>query len=422
VSAAWVQLAGVSLTQTVNTMSMVLAMCTESPIVDEYGLDLGLTRIFTAGGGRLEPITASASTAEGARPTFIVEDETHWWTDTNGGLALDKVNRRNLAKSRDGSARMLETTNAHVPGESSVAERSFDAWAAKEGGGGLLYDSLEAPPDVDLADPRQLHDALVAARGDSVWVDLERVEDEIYDPSTPPAEARRFYLNQLTHATDSWLSQPEWAARARVDVVVADRTPITLGFDGSRSRARGITDATALVGCTLDGHVFELRVWEQGPNETDWHVPVHEVDAAVRLAFSTYDVVGFYADPAKWESWVAQWEAAYSSKLRVKASRDHPCEWWMTGGRSGLVVRALEQFHSAVLDGDMTHDGSFNLTRHVLNARRHPTRSGMQIRKEHPDSARKIDAAVAAVLAWQARLDAVAMGTGPAQFVPRRIR
>ena len=64
-----------------------------------------------------------------------------------------------------------------------------------------------------------------------------------------------------------------------------------------------------------------------------------------------YTVVGFYADPAKWESYVAQWEAKYGRKLKVKASREHPIEWWMSGGRSALIVRALEAFHSAVIDG-----------------------------------------------------------------------
>jgi phage terminase large subunit-like protein len=75
-----------------------------------------------------------------------------------------------------------------------------------------------------------------------------------------------------------------------------------------------------------------------------------------------------------------------------------------------LIVRAVEQFHSAVVDGDLTHDGSSALTRHVLNARRRVGRSGVTIAKEHPDSMRKVDAAIAAVLAWQARLDAVAAG------------
>jgi phage terminase large subunit-like protein len=91
----------------------------------------------------------------------------------------------------------------------------------------------------------------------------------------------------------------------------------------------------------------------------------------------------------------------------------------MTGGRSGLVARALEQFHSAVVDGELSHDGPVTLTRHVLNAVRHPVHPE-QIAK--PDERRKIDAAVAAVLAWQARLAAVAAGAVRSTGVPRRIR
>jgi phage terminase large subunit-like protein len=68
----------------------------------------------------------------------------------------------------------------------------------------------------------------------------------------------------------------------------------------------------------------------------------------------------------------------------------------------------LEQFHGAVIDQELSHDGSFALTRHVLNARRRIGRSGLTIAKEHPTSDKKIDAAVAAMLAWQARLDAIA--------------
>lgn len=431
-NAAWVQLAGVSERQTTNTMSMVLAMCSESPIIDEYGLDLGLTRIYTGSGGRLEPISASAPTAEGARPTFVIEDETHHWTEGNNGADLDRVNRRNVGKVPGGTARVLETTNAHAAGELSVAEKSYDAWLAIRDGRArtsrLLYDAREAPADVDMADEADLMAGLAAAYGDSTWVDLERIRDEVWDPSTPPEDSRRFYLDQIAASSDAWLTQPEWAGCSHPETTVADGDVVVLGFDGSRQRARGVTDATALIGCRVtDGHLFEVGVWEQpaGAAGNDWQVPTTEVDAAVRSAFSRYSVVGFYADPAKWEGYVAQWEATWHKQLLVKSSREHPIEWWFGGGRMTQLVRALDQFNSAVVDGELSHDGSFALTRHVLNARRRVSRAGIQIAKEHPDSARKIDAAVAAVLAWQARLDAVAAGadqpakgrTGRAVFV-----
>jgi hypothetical protein len=251
------------------------------------------------------------------------------------------------------------------------------------------------------------------------WSPIERLTSEFYDTSNEPQDLRADLLNQITHAADAWLTEPEVRASSDVARVVQPGDRIVIGFDGSRKRARGVTDATALIGCRLsDGHLFTIGVWEQperpqlGPDgkPIEWQVPVVEVLAAVHEAFATYDVVGMYADPAKWESHVADWEAAYGPRLKVQATRQHPIEWWMTGGRSVLIVRALEKFHTALTEGELTHDGSSALVRHLCNARRRPGRSGLQIGKAHPDSPKKIDAAVASVLAWQCRLDAIAKG------------
>jgi hypothetical protein len=426
VSAAWVQLAGVSERQTVNVMEMVRKMCDDSPIVEAYGLDLGLTRIFTAAGGRLEPITASAPTAEGARPTAVFEDETQHYRDANGGVALDRVNRRNVGKG--GSARLLETTNAHAAGEQSVAERTYEAWLAMSdgrvrGASRLLYDSREASPDVDMSDEESLMAALAAAYGDSTWVDFERIRDEIWDPGTPPSDSRRFYLNQIAESVDAWLSQPEWAGCADATKVIAARDVVTLGFDGSRQRADGLADATALIGCRVqDGHLFELGVWEQprGPAGNDWAVPQYEVDAALTHAFSTFTVVGMFADPALWWSVIGEWEGRYHRQLKVKASQHRPMQLHLTPTRSAQMAAA---FHSAVVDNQLTHDGSYRLTAHVLNARRRVRPGGaLLIEKEHAESANKIDAAVAATYAWAARLIAISIGAGKTVAVPRRIR
>lgn len=93
----------------------------------------------------------------------------------------------------------------------------------------------------------------------------------------------------------------------------------------------------------------------------------------------------------------------------------------MSGGRRVYTARALEQFRSAALEGGMTHDGSSALTRHILNARMRSSAVGLQIGKDFPDSVRKIDAAVAATLAWQARVEALAQGLG-ARTTPGRGR
>jgi hypothetical protein len=427
----WVQLSAVSEDQTRNAWAPLLEMLREGPALDEY---LGLEPLDTFVNlpkGRIEFVTSAATSREGNRPTFAVLDQTEEWKPSNGGVKLAATIRRNLGKTGGAS---IESPNAYEPGADSVAESSAEyAMRIAEGRArdeGLLYDHREWPPGTDMADRESLLRGLAVAYGDSAneaggWVDLDRIAAEVYDPATDPQDARRYYGNQITHASDSWVSHPEWAACADASVVVADRDLIVLGFDGSRRRSEGVTDATALIGCRVsDGHIFELAVWEQptGPAGREWRVPVIEVDAAVRQAFARYRVVGMYADPAKWESYVAQWEAAFSSRLQVKNTRDHPIEWWMTGGRATSTVRALEQFHGAIVDGELTHDGSYALTRHVLNARRRSSRSGLQIAKEHPESPRKIDAAVAAVLAWQARLDAVAAGLGKTVGAPKRVR
>ena len=427
----WVQLAAVSEDQTRNAWLPLLEMLREGPAADWFpGLE-PMETFVNLPRGRLEFVTSAAVSREGNRPVFAVFDQTEEWKPGNGGVRLAATIRRNLGKTGGTS---VESPNAYEPGAGSVAEDSAEFWKRIREGrvkdDGLLYDHREAPPETDMTDHDSLVAGLVYAYGDSAavaggWVDLERIVAEVWDPATDPQDARRFYLNQVTHASDAWLSQPEWAGCSEATKVVADGDVITLGFDGSRARARGVTDATALIGCRVsDGHLFELGVWEQpaGAAGDGWQVPATEVEAAVAQAFARYTVVGFFADPSKWEGNVAGWEARWHRQLKVKATRDHPVEWWFSG-RVNVVVRALEQFHSAVVDGALTHDGSFALTRHVLNARRRPGRSGIQIAKEHPDSARKIDAAVAAVLAWQARLAAVAAGVGAQQsFVPRRVR
>lgn len=405
VSMPWVQIAGVSEKQTTNTMSMVLAMLAESSIIDDYGLDPGITRVYAAGGGRLEPISASASTAEGARPTFCVMDETHLWGQANGGHKLAEVIRRNLGKSRDGMARSVETTNAHEQGMESVAERSYDAWQAqisgRARGATILYDSREAPPDVELADEPVLMAALTATYGNSGWVDLERIRDEVYDPGTPASESRRFYLNQLSVAEDAWLSPLEWDACADPTVVVADGDQVTLGFDGSVT-----DDHTALIGCHVDSdHLFEVGVWHPGPSG---EIDRAAVDLAVRRAFERFDVVGFYGDLHPWESYIDRWAEELGAGLVVKASTRHSVAWDMRS-RLQLFTQACERLHDAIVERVASHDGSSRMREHFHNARRRPNRYGIGVGKEHRESARKIDSVPAAVLARLARQDYLAL-------------
>lgn len=431
---AKVQIVAVSEDQTANTWEPLLEMARSGPVFDNYPIE-PLESFVNVPNGRIEPVTSSGTSREGFRPVFSALDQTESWTATNGGRKLAATIRRNLGKVNGCS---VETPNAFEPGVGSVAEQSFAAWEKQAEGRtkiatGMLFDHREAPPDTDPADEASLRAGLSFVYGDSLdvnggWAPIDRLVAEYWDPDTDPQDARRFYLNQITHASDSLISQPEWRGLADSTKVLADRDLVTLGFDGSRGRAKGKPDATALIGCRVeDGHLFELGVWEapDGPGQETWSPPMAEIEAAVADAFRRFDVAAFYCDPAKdWRSHVNAWEATYGRKVQVKVSADHPFEWWMTGGRSGLVQRAIEQFEGAVRNGDLTHDGSFRLTAHVLQTRRRVRSGKLTVAKEHDYSPRKIDACVAAILAYQARLDAIAKGArrAPVAYRPRRLR
>lgn len=425
-----VHIAAVSDDQTMWTWQPLLEMVRMGPVLDEYAVD-PMDSFVALPRGAIKTITTAPTTEKGAPIVFATLDQTEEWMPNKGGPKFAQTIRTNAAKN---GGRTLESPNAFIPGTGSVAEDSAAyAAAIKEGrvrDAALLYDHREAPGDVDLTDYDSLIHGLRVVYGDSSGhpdgcllhdppcepghVDLDSLVTLMWDPATDVQLARADFLNQITHASDSWLSKPEWmACRTEEQLQVGD--VVTLGFDGSRARARGVTDATALVACRVpDGLLHPIRVWEQpdGPEGQGWRVPVAEVDQVIAETFRDYQVVGFYADPAKWETYIANWEAKYGAKLKVKATQSEPISWWMTGGRATATVRALDQFHSAVVDHELKHTGASVLMRHVLNARRRPSRSGMQIHKEHPDSPNKIDAAIAAVLAWQARLDAVSAGLG----------
>jgi phage terminase large subunit-like protein len=335
-------------------------------------------------------------------------DETHLWGQANGGHKLAEVIRRNLGKSRDGMARSVETTNAHEQGMESVAERSYEAWQAQVSGRArgatILYDSREAPPDVELTDEPALLAALEATYGDSSWVDLERIRDEVYDPGTPASESRRFYLNQLSVAEDAWLAPQEYDACADPAKVVAGQEIITLGFDGSVT-----DDHTALIGCHVESdHLFELGVWHPAANG---EIDRAAVDLEVRRAFERFDVVGFYGDLHPWESYIDRWAEELGADLVVKASGRHAVAWDMRS-RLQAFTQACERLHDAVVEGVVSHDGSSRMREHFHNARRRPNRWGVGVGKEHRESARKIDAVPAAVLARLARQDYLALPVG----------
>jgi len=107
-----------------------------------------------------------------------------------------------------------------------------------------------------------------------------------------------------------------------------------------------------------------------------------------------------YADPAYWSPQIAGWAAEYGGQVVREFST----------ARDGRIVPAAVATHTALVTGALKHDGDPALVRHLKNARVRSTRYGLTLRKDRPKSVNKIDAAMAGVLAFQARIDAIADG------------
>lgn len=402
VSMPWVQIAAVSLDQTKNTMRMVRAMASpaNAPALHrDYDLDVGKTQIFVQPEGKLEAITSSAATAEGAESTFVIGDELEHWTSSNGGAELHATLLDNLSKS---GSRMLETLNAWKPGINSAGESTFNDWVMQESGRSknesrILYDARQAPHDTELGDADSLRSALEWVYEDCPWSDIDAIMTRIWSPSARVDDSKRKYLNWPVASSDSWCDPQDWAQMARPDIEVAPGEDIVMFFDGSLSN-----DHTALIGCRMeDGHIFTIGVWEPtAPTSEDKPmVDVQAVDDHVDFAFATWNVIGFYADVREWESFTkVAWPERYRDQLELWATsrgaqQPEPIAWDMRG-KDFQFTTAAELAEAEIMQHSFTHDGNPLLTEHVLNARRHEGRYGITVRKESRKSSKKIDACV----------------------------
>jgi len=370
--------------------------------------DIGLERIMRVGGdGKAVALATAPNARDGALTTFEHFDETHRFVLPRL-KAAHRTMLANLPKRRLSDAWSLETTTAPSPGEGSVAEDTMDYARAVEDGrvkdSTLFFFHRQASEEHDLATREGIRAAVLEASGPVAgWSDIDGIVDQWNDPTADRAYLQRVWLNQLVRASDRAFDVKRWRELVRPEYVVPKRALITLGFDGSRYE-----DATAIVGTEIEtGHQWLVGLWEKPHNRQDWEVPEHEVTAAIADAFERWEVWRLYADPPYWESQVAEWAGQYGDE-RV---------WVWRTNRMTPMATAVRAYANAIQSGELTHDGSTGLARHLGNAcRRMLTIRDDQgqplwvIYKERKDSPHKIDGAMAAILSWEARTVAIAAG------------
>jgi hypothetical protein len=391
----------------------------------EGHVDTGITRTMFST-ALIELLTNSEKSSEGDPATAILLNESHHMTLSSGGQALAAVARRNVAKSPGGYARAGEFTNAHLPGEESVAEQSFEAWQQQVAGqtrrADILYDSREAPPHLRLHVETELEEGIAAAYADSPWTDQQRMRDEAQDPRTSVADSVRFYFNALPTNETAWIDPRKFDKLAHPEFVVVDGEPIAMFLDCSKSQ-----DATALSACRIsDGHVLTIDCWQRphGDRGRGWLAPKEDVDAEVRAAFEQFDVQWFGVDPSPardeeteaqyWAPLVDEWHRDFRDKVLVWATPGQvfgssvmfDMRLSAHGGRerNKLFTEAAEQTAADIdEDGTLTWDGDTRLRVHAHNARRRPNQWGVSLGKQSRDSKKLVDLAVTMVGARMGR-------------------
>lgn len=403
-----IQVTAVSEDQAENIYSALLPMIELGALGGEVE-DTGLGRINLPGGGKIEPVTASGRSRLGQRLTFGAQDQTESWMDSNGGRLLADNQRRNLAGM---GGRWLSTPNAWDPAENSVAQ-----YTAEREHEGVYHDDREPPANLSIRNKVERRRALKVVYGDAVagtrngqpgqvrpWINLDRVDAEIVALlERDAAQAERFFLNRKRAAESAAFDGEQWDERATKHVT-PDGALIVLGVDGAR-----FDDALAVVATEVEtGHQWPVGIWERPTNAgDDYEHPRDEIDGAVREAFERWNVWRAYCDPQYIDSLIDGWAGEFGDKRVVL---------WYTN-RPRQIAWAVRNFSQAVAADELSHDGDPDLARHIRNATRRKSKAKddegrpmWEIGKERPDSPRKMDAAMAAVLSWEARGDAIASG------------
>lgn len=412
-----------------NVYDMVYNNLMEGPLsqLQAYGMQVGKGQILLHEGGKIMPSNSGAASKDGGKETFVVFDETHLY-NTNGLRNMYKTVTRNLVKRRlSAETWYIETTTMYDPGEDSIAKSTYEyadlIREKKTKRAKMLYDHRWADiSEKDMGNEKKLREAIREAYGDAMaWNSEEGVLEDIFDPRRSIEESKRYFLNAPTSASNSWVKAE------LVRLVTADSDShgvdegeeITLGFDGAVSN-----DATALVGCRMsDGYCFPILVQEcpDGPEAKNWLVDTEAFDAAVHEAFTKYKVQAFFADPPYWSDYIDAWELEFGDQLRVKSHPRSAIKWFTK--RDSQMAMALDRVHTAIKKGTIEFAPGV-LVRHILNAVTWKRRGGDVIGKATTNSKKKIDAAMAMTLAFEARAAVLRAGEEEEEeiWIPIRIK
>jgi phage terminase large subunit-like protein len=329
-------------------------------------------------------LSAEAYSKEGLNPSFVLFDELHAQPNRElfDVMSLAMGARGNLATlvaittagvksdstGRDSIAYSLYQYGQKVARGEIDDPTFFMAWWEDDGDYRLEETWRKANPGFgDLSDPKDFESAV---------------------RRTPEAEFRTKRCNQWVSSQTSWLPVGAWDA-CENKFYVADDDEIILGFDGSYSG-----DASVIVGAVVPKddepiRVFLVKAWEKdlAVHDPEWRVDTLEVEQTIEAFCQAHpNVREIVCDPFRWQRSMAVLE---DKGLPIVAFPQSPSR----------MIKACATFYDAVVEQRVEHNGDPILSRHLDNTMTKMTPAGPHVKKENPNSPRKIDAAVAAIMA-----------------------
>lgn len=223
---------------------------------------------------------------------------------------------------------------------------------------------------------------------------------------TPEAEFRTKRCNQWVSSQQAWLPNGLWDSLADETVEIGQDEEYVLGFDGSYAN-----DSTAVVAVTIPkedkpAKVKLVKVWEKDFDKDDesWRVSIEDVKNTIIDYVQEYPLCREIAcDPYRWASMMQDLDEMGLPIVEYKTNM------------LNLMIPATQKVFEAVTEGRLVHDGNPVLSRHVDNCVIKIDHRGQRVTKESSTSRKKIDSAIAFIIAYD-RADASRIDEGVPQF------
>lgn len=339
----------------------------------------------TKNGSVYRALSSEAFTKEGLSATFVAFDELH----SQPNRELYDVLSLSMGARKEGLLVAITTAGVKTDstGKDSICYQLYE-YGKKVALGEVIDPSFffawwePKNPDANYRDPKTWEES---NPGFEDIVSRESFESAL--TLTPESEFRTKRCNQWVSTMDTWLPQGSFDACADVTKEVPGFSEIVLGFDGSFNG-----DCTTIIGCTVEAvpHIFPIAVWEK-PDDADasWQVPILEVEDSIRDAFKKYRVLELACDPYRWARTMQVLEDEGFSQVVAFPQN------------STRMTPATTRMFEAIVNKAMTHNGDPQLARHFGNAALKVDQRGSRLSKDKKGSNRRIDLAVASVMALE---------------------